>query len=57
MLKNDILSASMLFAFVTSIRPADDSTILYMCDLNALGGFNFYTEGGRLAPGYPMRVL
>ena len=37
--------------------PADDSTILYMCDLKALGGFNFYTEGGRIAPGYPIRVL
>ena len=36
--------------------PADDSTILYNCDLNALGGFNFYTEGGprgHLSPGYP----
>ena len=30
-----------------------------MCDLNALGGFNFYAEagGGRLVPGYPIRVL
>ena len=27
-----------------------------MRDLNRLGGFNLYTEGGRLAPGYPIRV-
>ena len=27
-----------------------------MRDLNALGGFNFYTEGG-IVQGYPIRVL
>ena len=31
--------------------PADDSTILCVIK-NALGGFTFYTEGGRLAPCY-----
>ena len=33
--------------------PADVSTVLYMCDLNTLGGFNFYTKGGRIAPRLP----
>ena len=28
-----------------------------MCELNALGGFKVYTEGGRIAPDYPIRVL
>ena len=43
---------------VRNTYPADDRTILYMCDLNALGGFNFFfTEGGRLGPGYPIQII
>ena len=31
---------------VRNTYPADDRTILYMCDLNALGGFNFFLQKG-----------
>ena len=40
------IAVSMRFAFVQSIR----QMTAFECDLNALGGFNFYTV---LPPGYP----
>ncbi len=40
------ISVPMRLAFVTRIRQM--IAIFYVC---------FYTEGGRLAPGYPIRVL
>ena len=38
---------------VRNTYPADDRTILYMCDLNALGGFNFFYRRGPSWPRLP----
>ena len=38
---------------VRNTYPADDRTILYMCDLNALGRYNFFLQKGPSWPRLP----